>query len=88
MANQSRTLYVGITSNLERRVHEHKQKVHAGSFTSRYNVTKLVWFAETNEVIAATAREKEIKSWLRAKKQALIQENNPDWRDLSDDWYT
>jgi len=87
MASQSRTLYVGVTSNLERRVQEHKQKVSTGSFTSHYNITKLVWYAETNEVIEAIAKEKEIKGWIRARKRALIQENNPEWRDLSEDWY-
>jgi putative endonuclease len=88
MASQSRTLYVGVTNNLERRVYEHKEKLDPSSFTSRYNITKLVWFAETNEVIEAIAKEKEIKGWLRTKKKALIQESNPDWRDLSEDWHT
>jgi len=87
MASQSRTLYVGVTNNLERRVHEHKQKLDVDSFTSRYNITKLVWYAETNEVIEAIAKEKEIKGWLRGKKKALIVESNSDWRDLSEDWY-
>jgi putative endonuclease len=86
MASQSRTLYVGVTNNLERRVHEHKQK-SGDSFTARYNITRLVWYAETYEVIEAITKEKEIKGWLRAKKKSLIEEANPDWRDLSEDWY-
>ena len=86
MASQSRTLYVGVTNNLERRVHEHKQKL-GDSFTSRHNITMLVWYAETNEVIEAITKEKEIKGWLRARKKALIEESNPEWRDLSEEWY-
>jgi putative endonuclease len=84
MASQSRTLYVGVTNNLERRVYEHK--VIEG-FTSRYNINRLVYFAETNDVTAAIAREKEIKGWLRKRKIALIEEMNPEWHDLSAEWY-
>jgi putative endonuclease len=86
MSNQSRTLYVGMTNNLERRVYEHKHKLSEG-FTSRYNITKLVWFAETEDVRDAIAREKEIKGWLRTKKKTLIEETNPEWQDLSTGWY-
>jgi putative endonuclease len=68
MSNQSRTLYVGMTNNLERRVYEHKHKLVEG-FTSRYSVTRLMWFAESEDVRDAIAREKEIKGWLRAKKK-------------------
>jgi putative endonuclease len=87
MSNQSRTLYVGMTNNLERRVYEHKHKLVEG-FTSRYNATRLVSFAESEDVRDAIAREKEIKGWLRAKKKALIEEMNPGWEDLSAGWYT
>jgi putative endonuclease len=87
MASQSRTLYVGVTNNLERRVYEHKQKVIDG-FTSRYNINRLVYFAETNDVTAAISREKEIKGWLRKRKIALIEGMNPDWHDLSAEWYS
>jgi putative endonuclease len=86
MASQSRTLYVGVTNNLERRVYEHKHKAIEG-FTSRYNINRLVYFAETNDVTAAIAREKEIKGWLRKRKVALIEEMNPGWRDLSAEWH-
>ena len=85
MSNPSRTLYVGMTNNLERRVYEHKNKLIEG-FTSQYNITRLVWFAETEDVRDAIAREKEIKGWLRAKKKALIEETNPGWEDLSAGW--
>ena len=85
MANVSGTLYTGMTGNLERRVAEHKQKLVPG-FTARYNITRLVWFESTPDVKSAIAREKQIKGWLRAKKVALIESVNPQWRDLSEDW--
>ena len=86
MTNKSRTLYTGFTNNLERRVYEHKNKLVAG-FTSKYNITKLVFYEETNDVHAAMVREKQIKGWLRSKKIALIESENPKWKDLSLDWY-
>jgi putative endonuclease len=86
MTNLSKTLYTGVTNNLERRVYEHKRKLVPG-FTSKYNITKLVYYEEGNDVSAALAREKQIKGWLCAKKIALIQSVNPEWRDLSLDWY-
>ena len=86
LTNKSRTLYTGVTNNLERRLYEHKQKLVPG-FASRYNITQLVYFEETQDVHAALAREKEIKGWLRKKKVALIESTNPEWRDLSASWY-
>ena len=82
----NKVLYVGVTNNLERRVHEHKHKSIEG-FTAKYNVRKLVYFEETNDVNAALAREKQIQGWKRDKKNRLIEENNPDWLDLSQEWY-
>jgi putative endonuclease len=76
MTNASRTLYVGVTNNLERRIYEHKHKLIPG-FTSRYNITRLVHFEPTSDVKAALAREKQIKGWLRRKKIALIAAENP-----------
>ena len=87
MTNRSRTLYVGVTNDLERRVYEHKSKLMPG-FTARYSITQLVYFAATSDVRSALAREKQIKGWLRAKKIALIESMNPEWRDLSADWRT
>ena len=78
-------MYVGMTNNLERRVYEHKHKLVEG-FTAKYNVNKLVYFEQTNDVKAAIAREKEIKKWRREKKNALVQESNPQWKDLSLEW--
>lgn len=86
MTNKSKTLYTGVTNNLERRVYEHKHKLVAG-FTGKYNITKLIYFEETNDVQVALAREKQIKGWLRSKKIALIEAENPEWRDLSLEWY-
>jgi putative endonuclease len=85
MASPSRTLYIGVTNNLERRVYEHQHKLNEG-FTKRYNITRLVWFESTPNVEAAITREKQLKGWLRARKIALINEMNPDWRDLSEEW--
>jgi putative endonuclease len=76
-------LYTGVTNNLERRVYEHKRKLIPG-FTSRYNLTRLVFLEETSDVTAAIAREKQIKGWLRKKKIALIESQNFDWKDLSE----
>ena len=84
MTNRSKTLYVGITSELVRRVYEHKLKLLEG-FTKKYNITKLVYFENTTDVVAAISREKQIKGWLRRKKIALIESVNPSWKDLSED---
>jgi putative endonuclease len=86
MTNTSRTLYTGVTNDLQRRVYEHKHKLVPG-FTSRYNITELVYFEETKDVHAAIEREKEIKGWRRAKKSQLIASANPKWTDLSAKWY-
>jgi len=82
MTNKSKTLYIGITSDLYRRVFEHKQKFVNG-FTKKYNINKLVYYEITNDVSAAIAREKQIKRWRREKKIKLIEGFNPEWRDLS-----
>jgi len=79
-------LYTGVTNNLERRMYEHKNKLIPG-FASKYNLKKLVYFEETIDVSAAITREKQIKGWLRKKKVALIELENPKWNDLSKHWY-
>ena len=81
MTNKSRTLYTGVTNNLERRVYEHKQKLIPG-FTTKYNISRLVFFEATQDIRAAIEREKQIKGWLRSKKIALIESVNPQWEDL------
>ena len=85
MTNDSDTLYIGVTNDIVRRVYEHKQKLVAG-FTSKYNITQLVYYEQTNDIQSAIAREKQIKGWLRKKKIALIRSVNPRWDDLSSDW--
>jgi len=81
MTNTSRTLYVGVTNNLERRVFEHKSKSIAG-FTRTYNITKLIYFEEFSDIRYAIVREKQIKSWRRQKKLALIKSTNPAWEEI------
>jgi putative endonuclease len=87
MTNMHRTLYAGVTNNLWRRVREHKEKRNPDSFTSRYDLTQLAYFEEYQYVLDAIASEKQIKGWLRSKKIALIEEMNPEWKDLSMGWY-
>jgi putative endonuclease len=86
MSNQSRNLYTGVTSNLEQRVWQHKNKVLEG-FTSQYNLTKLVWYEAFNDIGEAIESEKRIKAWRRSKKTALIEKMNPKWEDLAENWY-
>ncbi|MBZ5588734.1 MAG: GIY-YIG nuclease family protein [Acidobacteriia bacterium] len=82
MSSRSRTLYTGVTNDLERRVNEHRLGQIPG-FTARYRVTRLVYYETTPNVSAAIAREKQIKAWRREKKVALIETANPQWEDLS-----
>ena len=86
MTNRSRTLYTGVTNNLERRVYEHKHKI-GSKFTSKYNITRLVFYETFPDIRDAISCEKQIKGWLRAKKIALIESVNPKWEDLSVEWY-
>ena len=85
MCNQSRTLYTGVTGNLDHRVREHKQKLKTG-FTSKYNITQLVWFESFTDVYQALEAEKRIKGWRRSKKLELIDRENPRWDDLAENW--
>ncbi|MCJ7511934.1 MAG: GIY-YIG nuclease family protein [Anaerolineales bacterium] len=82
VANRSRTLYVGMTNDLPRRLHEHKHLLVPG-FTSKYRIDRLVYLEEADDVQAGIAREKQLKGWLRARKVALIESVNPTWEDLS-----
>jgi putative endonuclease len=77
----NRVLYTGVTNNLQKRAYEHKTG-RGGSFTSRYNVNKLVYYQTTPDVNSAIAREKQIKAGSRKKKVELINEMNPEWNDL------
>ena len=79
-----RVMYVGVTNNLIRRLEEHRNKLVKG-FTEKYNVNKLVYFEETDDVVSALAREKEIKRWRREKKDNLVTSMNPEWKDLCEE---
>jgi len=86
MSSQRRVLYVGVTGNLVRRVFQHKTGAVEG-FSSRYNVTRLVYYECFEGVRNAIHREEEIKGWIREKKIALIEGVNPKWKDLSAGWF-
>lgn len=86
MTNSTRKLYTGVTNDLHRRVYEHKNKLIPG-FTSKYNLTWLVYYEMTNDVVSAIRREKQVKGWLRSKKITLVGSMNPEWKDLSAEWY-
>lgn len=87
MTNRGNTvLYTGMTSDLERRVYEHKHSL-LGGFTSKYNVHKLVYYEQFINPLDAITREKQIKGGSRKKKIKLIERENPQWADLSDGWF-
>ena len=85
MSSRTRVLYIGITSNLELRVQQHKQNQHDG-FTKEYRCHHLVWFERCATAASAIAREKQLKGWRRARKLALIEQQNLAWQDLSQGW--
>ena len=85
LSNEARTLYIGVTNNLERRLYEHKNKITRG-FTKKYNLTKLIYYETYTDIRNAISREKQLKGWLRIKKITLIDEDNPGWDDLSLPW--
>ncbi len=78
-------LYTGVTSELRTRICQHRTKAYPNSFTARYNVDKLVYFEYFHYISEAYDREKQIKSWKRDKKIALINRFNPEWKDLYDE---
>jgi putative endonuclease len=86
LSSETKVLYIGITTDLARRMSEHQRKLVPG-FTAKYNVTHLVYYESFGDVHDAIAREKELKGWLRRKKVALIRSVNPDWKDLSEGWF-
>ncbi len=86
MTNKHNTvLYTGVTNNLQRRVYEHKNKTLKG-FTFKYNINKLVYFEHFEDINEAIRREKQLKGWLRKKKITLIENQNPEWKDLAKNW--
>jgi putative endonuclease len=86
MASRSRVLYTGVTNDLARRIHEHKQGLTSG-FTSRYRITRLVYYEELADIRDAIAREKQIKAWTRARRINLVEARNPSWQDLAEGWF-
>ena len=84
LSSLTKTLYIGMTNDLKKRVWQHKDEFVEG-FTKQYKIKKLVYFEMTNDVLSAIAREKQIKKWRREKKIALIESTNPQWRDLYDE---
>jgi putative endonuclease len=74
-------IYIGVTNNIVRRIYEHRTKTVPG-FTSRYNITRLVWFEIYDDPISAISREKELKKWKRSWMVQLIEKDNPEWNDL------
>ena len=86
MASSFQKLYIGITTEIEVRVSQHKNGTYPNSFTSRYKINKLVYFERFALVPEAIAREKQLKNWSRIKKLRLIVAQNPTWQDLSADW--
>ena len=86
MTNRSKTLYTGVTGNLEQRVFERKQGIK-GEFAARYKIDRLVYFERFGDIHAAIAREKQVKGLTRIKKTALIVSMNPEWKDLSEAWF-
>jgi len=83
LSSARRTLYIGITNDIERRLFEYRSGISRG-FVTKYNVHRLVHLEEFGDPVTAIAREKEIKGWVRRRKVALIEESNPEWKDLSE----
>ncbi len=86
MGSESGTLYVGMTSEIKKRVYEHKNHLIPG-FTDKYNIDRLLYVETMGEPTSAINREKQIKAWRREKKVALIDSQNIAWNDISEDWY-
>ena len=86
MGSQTGTLYIGVSGNLHKRVFQHKFHPYEG-FSSRYEVVRLLYFESYDDVHKALAREKQLKRWSRAKKIALFERRNPQWKDVAAEWY-
>ena len=80
--NTGTTIYTGVTNDLVRRVYEHKHEMDKKSFTAKYRIHKLVYYEATSDIYSALSREKQIKSWSRARKNILVKSQNPLWADL------
>jgi putative endonuclease len=84
MASRSHHFYVGVTNDIARRVHQHKNPDH-DCFTAKYHINRLVWYQAFDDIHLAISREKQIKNWRRDKKVFLIERNNPTWQELSEE---
>ena len=82
--NTNVAIYIGVTNNLLRRVWEHRNNVDADGHTAKYGIHKLVYYEQTTDASAAIAREKQLKSWNRARKNKLVESMNPTWKDLAE----
>ena len=82
--NDNSVIYTGVTKNLPKRIYEHRNSLDPKSFTSRYHISKLVYYECTNDVTAAIEREKQIKGWNRNRKNKLVESKNPRWEELYD----
>ncbi len=80
------TLYIGVTSDIQKRIREHRGHEIGGSFSDKYNCDKLVYFEEFGDIRDAIAREKQLKNWCREWKNKLVDDFNPDWLDLAEVW--
>ena len=86
VTNVAKTLYIGVTSNLEQRMYQHKNVLIEG-FSKRYGLQQLVYFEQTDDIRVAIEREKQLKGWRRARKIELIEATNPNWEDLASRWF-
>ena len=84
--SKSGTLYIGMTNNIKERIYKHKKHL-VGGFTDKYNVDRLLYFETSCDPLSAIRREKQLKRWRREKKVALVDSENPGWKDLSEGWY-
>ncbi|MGH9429108.1 MAG: GIY-YIG nuclease family protein [Terriglobia bacterium] len=87
LANATRLLYIGVTNDISKRIWEHKNKLFRDSYTTHWHVSRLVYFERFVLIENAIAREKQLKRWRREKKIMLIEKENRNWHDLSEDWY-
>jgi putative endonuclease len=86
MTNNVGTLFVGMTNDLVLRIRQHKEKLVEG-FARRNSITRLVYYEATNDIVAAISRERQLKRWSNREKIALVEFANPQWSDLSSEWY-
>lgn len=86
MTNGAGTLFVGMTNDLVLQIHQHKEQL-VGGFARKNGITTLVYYEATNDLLAAMSREKQLKRWSNRQKTALVESSNPQWSDLSAEWY-